>query len=70
VQAVEKIDDAVSQLVLKVKLFTLGDVLSALKKCSCSKVNVLQKVLCSRFEKQNLVVMVSMVAQVAALLAN
>lgn len=69
-QRIEEINDALPQLIFQVKLFTLGDLLATLNQIICPLVNVLKEILSSGFQQKNLIIVVTMVRQVTALLAN
>ena len=69
-QRVKEVDDAFSELVLEIELFALRYLLATLKQVARAFVDILQEILSSRLEKQNLVIVVAMVGQVTALLTD
>ena len=69
-ERVEEIYDALPEGILQIKLFTLSDLLTALHQICGPLIDVLKEILGSCLEKQDLVVVVAVVAQIAAFLAN
>lgn len=70
VKRVEEVNDALAKLVFQVELFALRDLLSAQNQVARSFLDVLEEVLRGGFQQQDLVVVVPMVGQVAALFAD
>ena len=69
-QRVKKVNDALSELIFEVKLFTLSYLLSARDQIRCSVVDILQEILRRGFQKQNLIVMIPMMGEVATLFTD
>ena len=69
-QRVKEIDYALAEGVLQVEFFTLGDLLPTLHEICGSFVDVLQEILGGCFEQQDLIVVVSVMAQITAFLAD
>lgn len=69
-ERIEEINDALSKLVLQVELFTLGNLLPALHQISRALIDVLQEVLGSSFQQQDLVIVITVVRQVTALFTD
>ena len=69
-ERVEEVDDALAQVVFEVELLALHDLLPALDQVARPLVDVLQEVLRGGLQEQDLVVVVPVVRQVAALLAD
>ena len=68
-QSIEEVDNALPELILKIEFLTLGYLDPTLDQISGSFVYILQEVLCCSFEKQYLIVVISMVGQVTTFLA-
>ena len=69
-QRVEEVDNALSKLILEVKLFALGDLLATLDQIIAALVDILEEILGGGLEQKNLVVVIAMVRQITALLAD
>ena len=70
VEGIEEINDALAKLVLQVELFTLGNLLSTLHQIRRALIDILKEILGGSFQQQDLVVMVTVMRQVAALFAD
>ena len=70
VERVEEVNDALAKLVLQVKLLALRDLHPALHQIGRALVDILQEVLGCSFQEEDLVVMIAVVGQVAALFAD
>ena len=69
-QRVKEVDNALSQLIFQVKLFALGDLLATLDQIIAALVDILEEILGGGLEQENLVVVIAMVRQITALLAD
>ena len=69
-QRVKEVDNAFAQGILKVEFFTLGDLLPALHEICGSFVDVLQEILGGCLKQQDLIVVVSVMAQITAFFAD
>ena len=67
---IEEVDDALTERILQVELFTLSDLLPTVHKVLCALVDVLEEVLSGRLQKEDLVVVVAMMGQVATFLTD
>ena len=69
-QGVKEVNDALSQLVFEVEFLALCDLLATLDQVACPLINVLQEILSCSLQQQDLVVVVTMVRQIAAFFAH
>ena len=70
VKRIEEVNNTLTKLILEIELLALNDLLATLNQVVCSFIDVLQEVLRCCFQKEDLVVMVSVVGQVTAFFAN
>jgi hypothetical protein len=70
VHRIEEVNDALPQLVLEIELLALGNLHTTLDQIGSALVYILQEVRGSRLEQQYLIVVILVMGQVAALLAD
>ena len=69
-EGVKEVDDTFTELILQVELFALRNLLPALQKISRAFVDILKEILSCCLQKENLIIMVSVMREITAFFAD